>query len=127
MPLWQIVTLALLGSLVAAAAIFALWLRHAGLTPAKGAVLLKTLGVDLILLPGRLRRLAADPRTPRQAKWALLALALYVASPIDPIPDFIPLIGHLDEIILVPLALARIRRLIPPAVWTDHFPPKPDH
>jgi uncharacterized membrane protein YkvA (DUF1232 family) len=73
-----------------------------------------------------LRRLARDPRTPRRARWLLVALAIYVASPVDPIPDFIPVIGHLDELIVVPLVLARVRRLVPPQVWTEYFPQRED-
>ena len=69
---------------------------------------------DLARLPGRLHRVAADPRTPRRARWLLVGLALYVASPIDPIPDFLP--------VVVPLVLVRVRRLIPPEVWAEHFP-----
>jgi uncharacterized membrane protein YkvA (DUF1232 family) len=78
---------------------------------------------DLVRLPGRLRRLAADPRTPRRARWWLIGIAIYVASPIDPIPDFLPVIGYLDEAILVPLALRHVRRMIPDEVWQTHFPP----
>ena len=83
---------------------------------------LREQGEDLIWLPGRLRRLAADPRTPRRARWWLIGLAVYVASPIDPLPDFIPVVGHLDELVIVPLVLIHIRRMIPPGVWTEHFP-----
>jgi uncharacterized membrane protein YkvA (DUF1232 family) len=52
----------------------------------------------------------------------LIGLAIYVASPIDIIPDFLPGIGHLDEMILVPIVLRRIRRMIPAHVWSEHFP-----
>ncbi len=86
---------------------------------------LKEQGEDLVRLPGRLRRLAADPRTPRRARWWLIGLAVYVASPIDPLPDFIPVLGHLDELMIVPLVLVHVRRMIPPEVWADHFPPRP--
>lgn len=79
---------------------------------------------DLVRLPGRLRRVASDPRTPRRARWWLVGLAVYVASPIDPIPDFLPGVGLLDEVVVVPLLLARVRRMIPPEVWTEHFPPR---
>jgi len=85
---------------------------------------LKALAGDLVRLPGRLRRLAADPRTPRKARWALIGLAIYIASPIDPIPDFLPGIGHLDEAILVPIILVRIRRMIPTDIWAEYFPPR---
>lgn len=122
---WQSVALGLIVASGIAAVAFALWLRRSALTAGEGAALLKGLGLDLVRLPGRLRRLAADPRTPRRARWLLVALAVYVASPIDPIPDFLPVIGHLDEIVLVPIILARIRRMIPPEVWHEHFPPRP--
>jgi len=68
---------------------------------------------------------ASDPRTPRRARWLLVGLAIYVASPIDLIPDVIPGIGHLDEVIIVPLVLRRLRRIVPPEVWAEHFPPRP--
>lgn len=121
---WQVILLVLL-VLIAAVAALVVWLRRAAMSPAEAAAELRTLGLDLVRLPGRLRRVAADPRTPRRARWWLIGLAIYVASPIDPIPDFIPGIGHLDEIVIVPLALARIQRLIPPDVWAEHFPPRP--
>jgi Protein of unknown function (DUF1232) len=120
---WQVILLVLL-VLIAVAAALVVWLRRAAMSPAEAAAELRTLGLDLVRLPGRLRRVAADPRTPRRARWWLIGLAVYVASPIDPIPDFIPGIGHLDEIVIVPLALARIQRLIPPDVWAEHFPPR---
>jgi uncharacterized membrane protein YkvA (DUF1232 family) len=60
----------------------------------------------------------------RAGRWWLIGLAVYVASPIDPIPDFILGIGHVDELIVVPLVLRRIKRMIPPDVWAEHFPPR---
>ena len=89
------------------------------------AAFLREQGEDLVRLPGRLRRVAADPRTPRRARWWLVGLAVYVASPIDPLPDVIPVLGHLDEAVIVPLVLIHVRRMVPPEVWTDHFPPRP--
>jgi uncharacterized membrane protein YkvA (DUF1232 family) len=60
-----------------------------------------------------------DKRTPWYAK-ALVALVLaYIISPIDIIPDFIPVVGLLDEIILVPIALFFIYKLIPESVKQD--------
>ena len=62
---------------------------------------------------------ARDPRVPWTAK-ALCALAAgYALSPIDLIPDFIPILGLLDELVLLPLALWAAARLIPPAVMSD--------
>ena len=51
------------------------------------------------------KRLLRDPRVPRRAKVALALLVPYLASPIDLIPDFIPVLGHVDDAFLVALAL----------------------
>jgi uncharacterized membrane protein YkvA (DUF1232 family) len=60
-----------------------------------------------------------DPRTPWFAKaWALAVLA-YALSPIDLIPDFIPVLGYLDDIILVPAGIALAIKLIPAGVMAD--------
>jgi uncharacterized membrane protein YkvA (DUF1232 family) len=122
MELWQLLLAAGGLVLVATVAAVLVWMSRAALTPAQAVAELRALGVDLARLPGRLRRIARDPRTPRRARWLLVGLAIYVASPIDLIPDVIPGIGHLDEVILVPLVLRRIRRMIPPEVWAEHFP-----
>jgi uncharacterized membrane protein YkvA (DUF1232 family) len=98
------------------------WYRRSAMSRGEAIDYVRGLGTELVLLPGRLRRVAADPRTPRRARWWLIGLAIYVASPIDPIPDFIPVIGHLDELIVVPLVLMKVRRMIPPEVWAEHFP-----
>ncbi|SHI41688.1 Uncharacterized membrane protein YkvA, DUF1232 family [Roseomonas rosea] len=63
---------------------------------------------------------ARDPRTPWRAKALALAIAAYALSPIDLIPDFIPVLGYLDEVILLPLAIALAIRMIPPAVMEEH-------
>ena len=55
-------------------------------------------------------RLARDPETPRAPKVALILLAAYLASPIDLIPDFIPVAGQLDDAVLVALALGWLVR-----------------
>jgi uncharacterized membrane protein YkvA (DUF1232 family) len=52
-----------------------------------------------------IKRLATDHRTPRLQRWLLLGLALYLVSPIDVIPDFVPGIGQLDDALLVIIAL----------------------
>ena len=60
-----------------------------------------------------------DPRTPWTAKaWALVVVA-YALSPIDLIPDFIPVLGYLDDLILLPLGIALAVRLIPPEVMDE--------
>jgi len=105
--------------------ILALWWKRSAMTRAEAVAYAKSLGSDFVRLPGRLRRVAADPRTPRRARWWLIGLAVYVASPIDPIPDFIPVIGHLDELVVVPLVLRHVRRMIPANVWAEYFPLNP--
>ena len=57
-----------------------------------------------------IRRLAADPSTPRRHRLMLLGLAVYLASPIDLIPDFIPVLGQLDDAIAVVLVLRIVQR-----------------
>ena len=59
---------------------------------------------------------AQDTRTPRRAKILLLFLLAYAASPIDLIPDFIPVLGLLDELVLLPLGVWGGVRMIPPHV-----------
>lgn len=61
-----------------------------------------------------------DPRTPWLAKALALAVAAYAISPIDLIPDFIPIIGYLDDLIIVPLGIILVIRLIPPELMTEY-------
>lgn len=59
---------------------------------------------------------ACDPRTPWFAKLLVAGIVGYALSPIDLIPDFIPVIGYLDDLILLPLGILWAIKLIPPAV-----------
>lgn len=59
---------------------------------------------------------ARDPRTPFWLRAIAVLVAAYALSPIDLIPDFIPVIGYLDDLLLVPLGLALVVRLAPPIV-----------
>jgi len=63
---------------------------------------------------------ARDPRVPWYAKAVAALIAAYALSPIDLIPDFIPVIGYLDELILLPLVIAGVVHLIDPAVMAEH-------
>ena len=60
-----------------------------------------------------------DRRVPWHAKAIAAAVAAYALSPIDLIPDFIPVLGYLDDLILVPLGIALAVRLIPPALMAE--------
>jgi uncharacterized membrane protein YkvA (DUF1232 family) len=61
----------------------------------------------------------ADPRTPWTARLLVLCIVAYALSPIDLIPDPIPIIGHLDDLILLPLGIALAIRMIPESVMAD--------
>jgi uncharacterized membrane protein YkvA (DUF1232 family) len=61
-----------------------------------------------------------DPRVPWYAKVLAVAVAGYALSPIDLIPDFIPVLGYLDDIILVPLGIMLVLKLIPPQIIAEH-------
>lgn len=66
------------------------------------------------------RAVYSDPRTPRVSRW-LLGLALaYVVSPIDLVPDFVPLLGQLDDLIVVPALIFLAFRLVPREVYCWH-------
>ena len=66
------------------------------------------------------QRILRDKRTPLAAK-LLLALAVgYLCMPFDLIPDFVPVIGHLDDAIIVPVLVFTAVRLVPPAIVSEH-------
>jgi uncharacterized membrane protein YkvA (DUF1232 family) len=62
-------------------------------------------------------KLFKHPETPRAAKIVAIAVLGYALSPIDLIPDFIPVLGLLDEVVLLPLGIALAIKLTPPALW----------
>ena len=61
----------------------------------------------------------SDPRTPWLARLLVVCIIAYALSPIDLIPDPIPIIGHLDDLILLPLGIALAIRMIPDSVMAD--------
>lgn len=62
-------------------------------------------------------KLFKHPQTPRSAKLVAIAVLAYVLSPIDLIPDFIPVLGQLDDLVIVPLGIALVTRLTPKPLW----------
>lgn len=109
-----------------------------------GLVVLLTSWVLLVLLARRLppgllrdlaeflpacvttaRRLRGNPAVPRRAKVALLVAILWVLSPIDLIPEFLPVIGPLDDVVVVVLILSYVARSIPRPVLLDAWPAEP--
>lgn len=72
-----------------------------------------------------IRRLRNDPRVPRRAKIAVALAGLWVLSPIDLIPEFIPVIGPLDDVVVVAFALRYAARRVPRAVLLEAWPGDP--
>jgi len=62
---------------------------------------------------------ARDPRLPWPLRLLALSIAAYALSPIDLIPDFIPVLGYLDDLILIPLGVALVVKLTPPVILAD--------
>lgn len=72
-----------------------------------------------------LRKLRKDPRVPRRAKLAVGFAAVWAISPIDLIPEFLPVIGPLDDIVVIALALRYAGRQVPRAVILEAWPGNP--
>ena len=68
------------------------------------------------------RRLRKDPRVPRRVKVVVAFAGLWVLSPIDLIPEFLPIIGPLDDIVVVALALRYAARRVPPEALVEAWP-----
>lgn len=71
------------------------------------------------------RKLRRDPRVPRRAKIAVLVAGLWVLSPIDLIPEFLPVIGPLDDVIVVALAFRYAARQVDREVLFEAWPAEP--
>ena len=71
------------------------------------------------------RRLLADERVPRRRKLLLVGVLAYLAMPFDLVPDFIPVAGQLDDVIVVALALRSVLRSGGPALLREHWPGPP--
>lgn len=74
---------------------------------------------DCVVLCGRLLR---DPRVPRRKKALLVALAAYLALPFDLVPDFIPVAGQLDDVVIVALVLRSFVRSGGETIVREHWP-----
>ena len=89
----------------------------------------RALARELATLVPNLSRLFAglmrDPRVPLRAKIVLGATALYLAMPIDLIPDFIPIAGSLDDAIVAAFALRFVVRASAPEIVAEHWPGDP--
>ena len=119
MPGWQLLALSAAAAVVlyavAVAALF--WAGRR-----TDAVALARFVPDCVVL---FRRLLADDRVPRSRKLLLVPLLLYLVTPFDLVPDFIPVLGALDDAIAVALAFRVVLRGAGPGLVRDHWPGPP--
>ena len=111
--------------LLAAAVMIALWGLLVVLAARLPPGLLKDLAGFLPACVTLVRRLRADPRVPWQAKAAVVLAGLWVLSPIDLLPEFLPIIGPLDDVVVVALALRFAARRVPREVLVEAWPGEP--
>ena len=111
--------------LVAVALVVASWLLLIVLAKRLPPGVAKDLAAFLPDCVTTARVLRRDPRVPRRAKVAVLVAMLWVLSPIDLIPEFLPVIGPLDDVIAVALLLRYAGRSVPRQVLLDAWPGDP--
>lgn len=119
MPGW------LQATLITVAVVVASWLLLIVLARRLPAGLAKDLAGFLPDCVTAARTLRRDPRVPRRAKIAVMVAVLWVLSPIDLIPEFLPVIGPLDDVIVVVLLLRYAARTVPRQVLVDAWPGNP--
>jgi uncharacterized membrane protein YkvA (DUF1232 family) len=112
----------LIGLAVAAGCLIASWLLLLLLARRLPPGILRDLAAFIPDCVTTVRRLRTDPRVPRRAKAAIIFAGIWVASPIDLIPEFIPVIGPLDDIVVVALALRYAGRQVPRDVILAAWP-----
>jgi uncharacterized membrane protein YkvA (DUF1232 family) len=119
---WWTISLGVVSGLVLVWAVLAavLWLTKPDEYALKEALRLLP---DLIRL---IKRLAADPDTPRGVRIRLALLLVYLALPVDLIPDFVPVIGYADDAIIVALVLRSATRRTGPDALARHWPGTPE-
>jgi uncharacterized membrane protein YkvA (DUF1232 family) len=116
MPWWGWL-LVCLASLVATWAVFVGWLYAVGRR--SDARALAGFIPDCAVLVARLLR---DPRVGRKDKLLLVALAAYLALPFDLVPDFIPVAGQLDDVLVAALVMRRLVRSAGTGIVREHWP-----
>ncbi len=119
---WWLIPLGIVGGLVViwAVLVAVLWLTKPGAYDVREALRLLP---DLIRL---IKRLATDPETPRGVRIRLALLLVYLALPIDLIPDFVPVLGYADDAIIVALVLRSATRSAGPDALARHWPGTPE-
>ena len=112
----------LIGLAVAVGCLIASWLLLLVLARRLPPGILRDLAAFIPHCVTTVRRLRKDPRVPPRAKAAIIFAGIWVASPIDLIPEFIPVIGPLDDIVVVALALRYAGRQVPRDVILAAWP-----
>ena len=107
---------------VASCVLVASWALLVVLARRLPAGLLKDLAGVLPACVTTARRLRRDPRVPRRVKLVVLGAGLWVLSPVDLIPEFLPVIGPLDDVVVVALALRYAARRIPREALQEAWP-----
>jgi uncharacterized membrane protein YkvA (DUF1232 family) len=108
-----------------AALLVASWALVVVLARRLPAGLLKELAAFLPSCVATARRLRRDPEVPRRAKVVLVFAALWVLSPIDLIPEFLPVVGPLDDVVVVALCLRYAARQVPRTTLLEAWPGDP--
>ena len=111
--------------LAGVAAIVASWVLLVVLARRLPPGVLKDLAGFLPACLTLVRRLRRDPRVPRRARIAVVIAGLWVASPIDLVPEFLPVIGPLDDVVAVALLLRYAARQVPREVLFEAWPAEP--
>ena len=111
--------------LIGLAVMVTLWALLAVMAARLPAGLLKDLAGFLPACVTLARRLRTDPRVPWQARAAVVIAGLWVLSPIDLLPEFLPVIGPLDDVVVVALALRYAARRVPREVLLEAWPGEP--
>src|SRR5919107_6250279 len=111
--------------LIALAVMAGLWALLVVLAARLPAGLLKDLAGFLPACVILVRRLRADPRVPFKAKAAVVLAGLWVLSPVDLLPEFLPVIGPLDDVVVVALALRYAARSVPRDAFLAAWPGDP--
>jgi uncharacterized membrane protein YkvA (DUF1232 family) len=123
-PWWQALSAAIGGLLVLWAVLvvvlFLLGRRSAADVSLRDALRLVP---DLVRL---LRRLASDPDLPRGVRIRLAALLVYLALPVDLVPDFVPLVGYADDVVVIALVLRAVVRRAGADAVERHWPGSED-
>jgi uncharacterized membrane protein YkvA (DUF1232 family) len=115
----------LIGIVIAVAVIIASWAAMILAARRLPPGIVRDLAAFLPDCVAAVRRLRKDPRVPRKAKVAVIIAGVWAASPIDLIPEFLPVIGTLDDIVVVALALRYAGRRVPRDVLLNAWPGDP--